>query len=671
MTRSGFRLDIQGIRGFALVLVLGAHAGLPFMEGGFVGLDIFYVLSGFLITGLILEEVKRTGRVSLLRFYARRARRLLPLAATVLGVIFLGSLLFFSAVRSHEVAGDITAAALYFVNWRFIAEQVDYFQFDDPSVSPVQHYWSLSVEEQFYLVWPVLVLGLLWFAARSGRRPKTLIATAIGVLGLASLVYGIVYSPLDPQAAYFSTLTRVWQIALGCGLAVLLPLAIRLPRAVSALLTAGALVALVWTTASFSAETPYPGWQALFPTLATGAIIIAGTATVASGPIRLLCVAPLQYLGKISYAWYLWHWPALAFAAAAIGELTVPQKVAVTLLAWFPTIASHHLIEERFRRSRSLARRPRRAMALGLACTGGAAVLGISLAALQTSVPEAAGEVRGARAAPERREEIQREVRAIRPDPRRAKRDREPPKLDGCHLKNNPITDPPECVYGDRASRTTLVNVGDSHALMYSPALIEVAQERGLRLVNVTRDTCTLADVEFKPDCDEWRENAVGLIERERPDVVIVHTGTDDDERYAVVRDGERLSRDASERALEEGFVRTLRRLRDTGAKVVVIRDVSKAPEDVVECVGENAKELERCAFAPDRSEARAFDARAARAVRGVELVDPMPVLCPDGRCPAVIGDALVYRNATHFTATFAETLAPWLERRLRAIGAI
>lgn len=200
------------------MLVLACHAELPFAQGGFVGLDIFFVLSGYLITGLILEELRRTGRISLLRFYARRARRLLPLSLTVLAVIVVGSLVLFPPVRSDSVAGDVVAAGLYVVNWRFMAESVDYFA-AEAAASPVQHYWSLSLEEQFYVVWPALLLVVAVAARRRGADMRLALWTVVLGLGLASLAYGIWFTAQDVDQAYFSTLARGWELALGGALA--------------------------------------------------------------------------------------------------------------------------------------------------------------------------------------------------------------------------------------------------------------------------------------------------------------------------------------------------------------------------------------------------------------------------------------------------------------------
>lgn len=662
MNSRGFRLDIQGVRGFALVLVLACHAELPGAAGGYVGLDIFFVLSGFLITGLILTELRRRGSVSIAGFYARRAKRLLPLAVTVLVVTMVGSAVLLSPLRSHEVAGDVLAAALYFVNWHMIAESVDYFAFSESLSSPVQHYWSLSVEEQFYLLWPVLLGTGAALARWRLWSMRATIAALIVPLGVVSLLYSLQFTPTDPRAAYFSSLTRVWELALGGVLALALPAGLRLPRAAAALLAGGGLAVLIATSVAFGPETPYPGWRALLPTLATAAIIVAGSASVVCGPISLLTRAPLQFLGKVSYAWYLWHWPVIVFAGAALGGLTTLGLLAATLLAGVPAVLSHYAIEEPFRRSRTLGRRPRQALAFGAACTVAAVLLAVGLQSSQSSLPTASPALaRGAEVmGPEdpRRESVE----AVRPAPTAAASDRGPLWGDGCVLVGD-ATEPPNCVSGDRRGATTVVLLGDSHALQWSPALLRVAEQRGWRVVQLVKAGCVVAQVTYERSCDVWRYKAMRRIARQlRPDLVVVSSSTGG--RYRVVHEGERLSREASQPHLISGFAITLRRLRQTGAEVTVIRDQQLAPFDPPECVSEHHDELGRCVFYSHRSRARAFDAfGAARA--GVRLIDPNRVLCPRRRCRSVIGNTLVYRDTYHLTATFARTLAPWLRREL------
>lgn len=659
---------MQGIRGFALVLVLLCHAELPFAQGGFVGLDIFFVLSGFLITGLLVDEMRRTGTVSLLRFYARRARRLLPLSLTVLAAIAVGSLLLLEPVRNEQVARDVGAAGLYVVNWRFMAEQVDYFASESPA-SPVQHYWSLSLEEQFYLLWPVLLLLATTWARRRGSDLRPALWAVIAPFGIASLVYGIWFTSADVDQAYFSTLARGWELALGGALALALPKGLRLAPGQGLLLAGGALALLVWTTVAFEDATPYPGWRALLATGATAAFIVAGTAQRPSPPVRLLMTAPFQYLGRISYAWYLWHWPALVFAIVLFGPLTPIQSLLVTGVAWIPATITHHAIEERFRHSRRLARRPRRALALGGACTAAAVALAVGLYQLQPMLPEApASEVEGAPALVERRAPLQRRVRAIRPAPNRARTDKGQMSDDGC-LTERSREHSRRCVYGDPSSRTTVVLFGDSHAMQYFPALDPIARKRGWRLVGLTRAGCQVGDVDYLDGCNAWRENTMRRIERrERPQLVVVSNSTSS--RLRVKVDGERVDRRTSQPIFQAGFERTLRRLRRTGATVAVIRDQLWIPFEPADCVAEHAKDLRRCDVARKRTPGMSFDAAAASRVPGVRAIDPLDALCTSRRCPAVIGNALVYRDRLHLSATFARTLERWLAKRLPAPAA-
>jgi peptidoglycan/LPS O-acetylase OafA/YrhL len=662
-TRKGFRLDIQGVRGFALILVLACHAGVPGFAGGYVGLDIFYVLSGFLITGLILTELDRRGAVSIGRFYARRAKRLLPLVVTVLGFTVLGSALLLSPAQSQQVSGDVLAAALYVVNWHFIAESVDYFAFGETLTSPVQHYWSLSVEEQFYLLWPpVLGLGAL-AARRLGMSVRGAIAILIVPVAVLSLAYSIEYTPGDPRSAYFSTLTRIWELAAGGILALVLPAGLRLPRPASALLAGAGLAILVATTVAFSGATPYPGWRALLPVGATIAIIVAGTAYAVSRPIGLLTRAPLQYLGKISYAWYLWHWPVIIFAGATWGHLSTFALVLVTLASGVPAVLSHYAIEEPFRRSRSLGRRPARALALGGACTVAAVLLAFGLQASNPPVPTASPELaQGARAiGPEN--PAKRSVDALRPSPVDAPGDKGRLWDDGCVLLKDD-TDSPECAYGDVDSDTTVVVFGDSHALQWFPPLLELAERRRWRLVGLVRAGCVVAQATYERPCNVWRNKAMRrIIRREQPDLVVISTSTG--ARYEIVHNGRRLDRRASQPLLIAGFARTLRRLVRSGSRVVVIRDQMLAPFNPPDCVSQNRDDVSRCTFFSRRKRDRAFDAFGTGRVRGAKLIDPNRILCPRRRCPSVMGRVLVYRDTYHMSATFARTLTPWLRREL------
>src|SRR5215207_8385412 len=302
---SRFRADVEGLRAAAVVAVVAYHAGLGGVGGGFVGVDVFYVLSGFLITGLLWEELDGTGRLRLGAFYARRARRLLPAAALVLVVTLVASAVWLSPLQVPVVARDAAAAALYVANYRFAAQRTDYLA--DASPSPLQHYWSLGVEEQFYLLWPLLLL-VVFLAARRGRRSATRAAGAA----------------VSQPWAFFSLPTRAWELAAGGLVALAASRLARLPGLAAATLGWLGLEAILWSITRFGPSTPFPGAAALFPVAGTAAVLAAGCAAPRLGPDLVLRRWPLQLGGRLSYAWYLWHWPLLVLAPAVVGHPPEP-----------------------------------------------------------------------------------------------------------------------------------------------------------------------------------------------------------------------------------------------------------------------------------------------------------------------------------------------------------
>jgi peptidoglycan/LPS O-acetylase OafA/YrhL len=238
---SGFRPDVEGLRAIAVGTVLWFHAGLGGLSGGFAGVDIFFVISGFLITGQLVREVERTGRIALPRFYARRAKRLFPAAATVLVTTAVLTLLFLPKVAWREFGGDIAAAAAYVVNWRLAARSVDYLA-EDSTASPVQHFWSLAVEEQYYIIWPVLLLALAGLI-RARRWPvRTVMAAGLSAIVIPSLAWSIYLTQADPARAYFVTTTRLWELGIGALVAVGATLWTRLAPPLGAAIAWGGLV---------------------------------------------------------------------------------------------------------------------------------------------------------------------------------------------------------------------------------------------------------------------------------------------------------------------------------------------------------------------------------------------------------------------------------------------
>ncbi|MEX2106915.1 MAG: acyltransferase family protein [Solirubrobacterales bacterium] len=670
-SKRGFRPDIEGLRAIAIGAVLLCHAGIPFAAGGYVGVDVFFVISGFLITRLLLTEVEGTGGISLRRFYARRAKRLLPLSAVLLAAVGVLSLLLLSPVRAVEVSGDIVSSALYTANWHFAAQSVDYFA-QDIEPSPVLHLWSLAIEEQFYLVWPTLMLAVTWLWRRRGHSVRPALWVTLAVVLAGSLALGIQLTDDQPASAYFSTFGRAWELALGAALALLG--VVRIPRMMAAAIGWAGLGAIVFASFAFDASTPFPGSAALVPTLGTAALILAGSSIHArdrGAAAGLLSLPPVRYVGRISYSWYLWHWPALVFAAAIWGPLSVAAGLAAVAVSWIPTALTHHWIEDPVRRSKALLRRPNRALALGFGCMALAVGSGVMLTDLQPVLKTApASEVRGALALAEQRTPQER-ADAVRPNPLRARADRSHAFYDGC-LVGIDGTNSNRCLYGDPNGGRTLILFGDSHAMQYFSALEKLAEDHHWRLIALTKAECTpgevpirsmIADREYS-QCDAWREDSLQRIEASGRRAMVVMSG---DTAYTPYdADGAELSGPAGASAMEAGYVTTLRRIARAGLRTAVIRDTPVSASDVPSCVSEDLQNLGACAFRRVRDPNKDFDVRAARTTPGAHLIDLTAEICPADLCRAVIGDALVFRDKSHLTATFARTLSPWIETGLR-----
>ena len=380
-----FRPDIEGLRGLAILLVILFHAGLAGVTGGFVGVDVFFVISGFLITGLLLREQKREGRLGLTRFYARRVRRLLPAAAVVLIVTMAAVQVLVAPLDRAEIQLDGLASALSVGNIRFAAQAGDYFAAVNMP-SPFLHFWSLGVEEQFYLVWPAVIL----LAAR-GRAPLATVGLALLGLAIVSFVASVVVTDIATNWAFYSLPTRAWQLALGGLLAVAATQLARIPGPVLAVLGWSGVAAMAGAALLYTDQMAYPGLAALVPTAGAAAVIAAGATR--RGPASILTLAPMRWLGRISYSLYLWHWPLLVLVPIAVGaELDLAQRIAVVLAALAISTFSWAAIEEPFRRGFwVMARRPGRTVAVGLAGVLVIAVSAGSLAVVSVRDVEAIG----------------------------------------------------------------------------------------------------------------------------------------------------------------------------------------------------------------------------------------------------------------------------------------
>jgi len=369
-----FRPDLEGLRGVAILAVLLFHAAVPGLAGGFIGVDVFFVLSGFLITGLLLREREQHGRIDLIAFYARRARRILPAATVVLALTLVGAWLLLAPLDVPGVAADVLASALFVGNIRFALQATDYFAADIVR-SPVLHYWSLGVEEQFYLLWPFLLVVVTRLA-----RPRLAAGVVVVAVLVASLAFAVVVTGIDAPWAFYSLPGRAWQLALGGLLAVGAARIARMPWPVAFGLGWLGLAAVVASVVAIGPEVPYPGVAALLPSLGTAAMIAAGAGRLGVG--GLLATRPLRYLGRISYSLYLVHWPILVLPAATLPlgeELPLATRLALGGLSIVVATASYWLVEKPFHRGVAARWRPRPTLA-----AAGAAICILAVTAVGT-----------------------------------------------------------------------------------------------------------------------------------------------------------------------------------------------------------------------------------------------------------------------------------------------
>ena len=650
--RQGYRGDVQGLRAVAVSLVVLGHAHVPGLSGGFVGVDVFFVISGFLITGLLLTEAARTGRVSLPHFYARRALRILPAATVVIVATAVAATQILNFMRVKEVLTDSIWTTLFAANIKFGRDGTDYFAFNQP-VSPLQHFWSLAVEEQFYLVWPV-VLAFALLALR-GHRPEVRLALILLLVGGASLAVSVNLTATEPVAAYFSTFARAWELAVGAVLAVALPVVARLPSRIRAGLTWAGLAGVGVAATTFDASTPFPGSAAVLPVLATAAVLAGGVGAPRFGASTILGRQPFRFVGDISYSLYLWHWPLLVLGAEYAGHpLSVEHNLALMAVAVLLSCASYFGVENPLRHPRrSWQRRPRHAMLMWPAAVTSVLVVAMVAqpgeSALARGVPgrtsvSAVNAVNNAVAAALRSAPIPANpapgYSAVHDDFKTIG------DCSGAHKLSNKI-----CEFGDPAGSKRMVVFGNSHATMWLPALTPLAKSAHWKFTPIVKEACTYTDyvrVTKRKQCSQWYSWAKESVRRLHPDLIVFPV--------YVVGDGWE--------AATQQVVADLRKLK---TRVLVLTDAPGIGGSPLDCLLRRQASLRSCLWSQDPVHIRADRATRLIAQRaGAEFLDVGPWFCARKLCPSVIGDVLPYIDKQHITATYARALVPALRPVLK-----
>jgi peptidoglycan/LPS O-acetylase OafA/YrhL len=671
--RDRFRGDIEGLRAVAVTSVVAFHAGVGFLSGGFVGVDVFFVLSGFLITGLLVDELARTGRISLTHFYARRVRRLLPLAALVLASTAAATQVLVPAIDRAGVAVDLAAAALGVANWRFALEATQYMA--DTDKSPVLHFWSLGVEEQFYVVWPLLLVALIGMSGVARRSWSVAFRRMVWVLGgvfVVSLLLSVQQTSSGAAGAYYGLHTRAWELAAGGGLALLRPVLGELTRraATGAAWLGAALV--VGSMLLMDEATPFPGIAAAVPVLGTVLLLVGGVKAGDRGVSALLSHPWPRFVGRVSYAWYLWHWPCLTLAAArwpedaADGSATTAAHarpavvVAALVVSFLLAVASHYLVEQPMRAAPFLAASRRRSAQWGgvFVATSLVAACGLAvstkLAGEQpvAAVVDASTDVKGPRTPSE--------ARASRP------KDSTP-----CYTgyATTDVPEPQDCRIGPADGGTrTIALLGDSHAQQWLPALARAAKEKGWTVYHFAKPSCTMTDVPIfhvqakgrYTACEQWRANVMDRVAQiDGLDAIVIGRWKDYKD-IALQADGSRATPETISDLWAAGSSRTYPRLAEAAPRVVVMADTPRPPHDVPSCLS-RTDEPAGCAFdrtATTHQDGALLAAERAAAPKAFRTIDLTPVICPQQSCPVVSPAGLImYRDSNHLTDGYSESL--------------
>ncbi|WP_343577292.1 acyltransferase family protein [Mycobacterium sp.] len=705
--QSRFRPDIEGLRAVAVVAVVLFHAQVPGVGGGFVGVDVFFVISGFLITGLLWRETSTTGTVKLSRFYGARARRLLPASATVGVITMIASAALLPAVQARAVIDDGIYSALYVGNYWFIKQGVSYFGHLPPS--PFQHYWSLGVEEQFYLVWPPMIIGTAWLVRRARRRATQAQAPSserpylvvLALVAAVSFALSLVSTYVLTTTAFFSLPTRAWQLAAGGLVALTAGQWRRLPSRVVAVAGWAGLGMILLACTQLSTTTFYPGAAALLPVLGAVLVIGAGFAAPAEGCGHVLAVSPMRAIGRMSYSWYLWHWPVLVLAPALLGHpLGLAGRLVAALVSGGLAVLTLRFIENPLRFAAPIRRSALASLTLGGAATAVAVAVGMALpqwipvpvprgpaatpltitaappptgatiAAYDAAVQHVFAQVQAAVAASAGLKTVPSDLR--------------PPLADGA--ANGTVYSPnscfrsqsqggqPECATGNTASTTTVALVGDSQAAMWNPAFQQIAERRPWRLEMMAKMGCPLIDVpitnslfsrlvEHFRRCEQWRGEIMARLRAERPRLVLLSVW--------------RGYRGGNENGWLSGFTpydpawinsltRLVQQLRGIGAQVLVLGPVPDPHSVVPLCLSSHLDNVTACT--PSRSTAVnqpgiAAESAATKAAGG-QYTDLTELFCTTNRCPVIVGNTQVYLDDSHLTPEYSQLLAP-------AIGAL
>jgi peptidoglycan/LPS O-acetylase OafA/YrhL len=658
--RLGYRPDIEGLRAVAVLLVILCHARVPGFSGGFIGVDVFFVLSGYLISGLLIKEFSSQGSIAFTRFYLRRLQRLAP---ALLAMLLATSVIVYLTISPHAQSAHFmsaAAAALWMSNIHFAVGELNYFA-PNAAENVFLHTWSLSVEEQFYLLWPGLIFLVLG-TRRSGNAYTRIwrLGPALLLIVLTSFAVCFYLTYNNAVAAYYFPTSRAWQFAIGA-LALLFTFRQRNDFAgisqTSRTGSPGTSVVAGWIgfgALAFAATTltetsRYPGMWALLPSLGTALILSAGTAPQRWGLSRVLAIKPLVLIGSVSYSWYLWHWPVLVLGRVLKPDSSPYSTAAAIGLSLILAVLSYYLIETPIRRNQFLRSKPR-----FFGITTLAAMVLIVMWQLWLT--------------------------------QRSQTQIFSPELEQYYAARNDLpviyemecdswadsSDLKRCEFGSGTPEHEAMLIGDSVAAQWFSAFSGIAAWPDWRLTVLTKSSCPIVDNPFFytrigrrfQECETWRDNVLVEISKMHPDLVIISSAS---------------SYPFSATEWKQGTSRILQEISNHAEHVIVLRATPILPFDALDCLGNQAWQEKEAPFmpAPDCSTIGGnyfggeyvYDALQAASLPfgNVQVVDLNSLVCPGGVCDATYGEFIVFRDKQHLTDKFVKTITP----RILALTAI
>jgi len=643
-----FRPDIEGLRALAILAVIACHAGIPWMQGGFVGVDVFFVLSGYLISGLLIKQIHNSGKINFIDFYARRLKRLLPaLTVMTLGTAVLASIIL-APMEQVTQASTFKWVPYWITNFIFSFSELDYFSSVAES-NLFLHTWSLAIEEQFYLIWPVFILGI-FKSGQSGSRISfaSHLYKYFTIIFVLFLFLSIFLSYIKPLWGFYLMPSRAWQFALGA-LTYIFTNRDQYSRADFLNSHSPSRYLLFWSgwfglalilvaTLLPGDRMVYPGFRALLPSFGAALIIYSGSLPSTRSISIILALRPMQFIGKVSYAWYLWHWPVLVLGNVLIDTTGVIDQLLLVFISLMLAIATMFLIEVPLRQHGLLIRRPGLTVAFSLffmTSVYWSGTLWHNKSLDWSNLPD---------------QRIYSEVKSNLPVIYAM----------GCDdWYFSSIVRP--CVFGDGESEKTAVLFGDSVGVQWFSALATHLIGHGWRFIVLTKSSCPLVDEPwFYPRigeeytvCNDWRNSAIEFVNGVNPDVLFMGSAAE----YGF-----------SSSQWQNGTKRIVRQLSENTGNIYIISSSFRLPFDGPSCVARKQwqpgflSNLNTCETSASSALDQALAADmtwVASEFGNVGILDLNPLICPDNKCRAKIGDNIVYRDYQHLSRPFVISITP------------